>query len=499
MCLDEKVKQLKEHQRKQHAYRHAMGLLFYDAAVGMPPGAAQTHSDTMGILSGEAYSLTVDPAFKEVLRELHAQREQLDVQSRREVEVLYEEQEKTERVPKEEVMALEKLQSQANHDWEVAKQNNDYAVFAPYLEKLIEAKKRYAAYVNPGGDVYDTLLDQFEKGMTQAQTDPLFDLLRRELVPLIKAVGQAQQPDTSFLAGPFDIEKQRELSEYVMDVMGIDRARCTLGETEHPFTTEFSKNDVRITTKYVEDDLTSNLYSVVHESGHAMYELSIDDALMHSVLGEGASTAIHESQSRLWENYIGRSLPFCKLIFPKVQELFPAQMEGVTAEDFFRAVNAAKPSLIRTDADELTYALHVMIRYELEKKIFRDEITVEELPAAWNRLYEEYLGIDVPDDTHGVLQDAHWAGGAFGYFPSYALGTAYSAQIFAALKEDVDVDRCCESGDFAPVRDWLTEKIYRHGMLYTADQLIERVCGKAFDPACYVNYLKEKFSALYGL
>ena len=299
MNLEEKVRALKEHQRKQHAYRHALGLLFYDAATGMPPGASETNGDTMSILSGEAYSLTVAPTFKKLLGELYIHREELDFQSRREVEVLYDEQEKTERVPKDEVMALEKLQNQANHYWELAKKNNDYALFAPYLKQLIEAKKRYAAYVNPGGDVYDTLLDQFEKGMTQAQTDPLFDMLRRELVPLIRAVGEAGQPDTSFLAGPFDIEKQRELSEYVMGVMGIDRARCTLGETEHPFTTEFSKNDVRITTKYVEEDLTSNLYSVIHESGHAMYELSIDDSLIHSVLGEGATTAIHESQSRL--------------------------------------------------------------------------------------------------------------------------------------------------------------------------------------------------------
>lgn len=499
MCLDEKVMALKEHQRKQHAFDHAMGLLSYDAATGMPPGASDTLSDTLETLSGEVYNLTVDPSFKELLGELYGLREQLDFQTRREVEVLFEEQEKMEKVPKEEVMALEALQNQANHCWEIAKKNNDYGLFAPYLQKLIDAKKRYAAYVNPGGDVYDTLLDQFEKGMTQAQTDPLFDMLRRELVPLIKAVGEAKQPDTSFLAGPFDVAKQRELSLYVMDVMGIDKERCTLNETEHPFTTEFSKNDVRITTKYLEDDLTSNLYSVVHESGHAMYELSVGDDLIHSVLGEGATTAIHESQSRLWENYIGRSLPFCRLLFPKVQELFPAQMEGLCAEDFFRAVNVAKPSLIRTDADELTYSLHVMIRYELEKRIFRDEISVEELPAEWNRLYREYLGIDVPDDTRGVLQDAHWAGGAFGYFPSYAVGTAYAAQIFDALGRSVDVDSCCALGDFTAVRQWLTEKIYRHGMLYTADQLIRETCGGPFDPAYYIRYLKEKFSRLYKL
>ncbi len=498
MNLEEKVIALKEHQKKLKAYNHASSLLFYDASTSMPPGAAQSMSDTMGVISGEIYSLTVNPTFQTLLHDLYAQREMLDFQTRREVEELHLEQEKMKEVPKEEVIAMEEAQNLANYNWETAKKTNDFSVFAPHLEKLIAMKKRYATYINPGGDVYDTLLNEFERGMTKAQMDPFFDALRKNLVPLIKVVGEAAQPDTSFLAGPFDIAAQKALSDYVMDVMGIDKNRCILRETEHPFTIEFSKDDVRITTKYLEDDLTSNLFSVVHESGHGMYELSVDDALRFSVLGAGATTAIHESQSRLWENYIGRSLPFCKLIFPKVKELFPMQMEGVTAEDFYRAVNVAKPSLIRTDADELTYALHVMVRYELEKRIFAEELSVSDLPAEWNRLYKEYLGIDVPDDARGVLQDAHWAGGAFGYFPSYALGTAYSAQIYEAMRTAVDVDACCEKGDFAPVRQWLTEKIYRHGMLYTAEELIEMTCGAAFDPACYVTYLERKFSTLYA-
>lgn len=499
MNLDDKVKALKEHQKKLKAYNHASSLLFYDAATAMPPGAAESMSATVGVLSGEIYSLTVNPEFKALLEELYENRQELDFQTRREVEELHEEQVKMAKVPKEEVIAMEEAQTKANHYWEVAKKNNDFAVFAPHLEKLIEMKKRYAGYINPEGDVYDTLLNEFEKGMTKAQMDPFFDALGERLVPLIQAVGEAKQPDTSFLSGPFDTEAQKELSEYVMDVMGIDKDRCILRETEHPFTIEFSKNDVRITTKYLEDDLTSNLYSVVHESGHGMYELSIDDALQFSVLGAGATTAIHESQSRLWENHIGRSLPFCRLIFPKVRELFPEQMKDVSAEDFYRAVNVAKPSLIRTDADELTYALHVMVRYEIEKRMFDGSISVSELPAEWNRLYKEYLGIDVPDDTRGVLQDAHWAGGAFGYFPSYALGTAYSAQIYDVLRAEVDVDACCEKGDFTPVRQWLTEKIYRHGMLYTADELIQMTCGKPFDSAYYADYLEKKFKNLYAL
>ena len=499
MNLTEKIKAFKEHQKKMHAYNHAMGLLNYDAATTMPPGAMETLGDTLAVLSGEIYGLTVDPEYKALLCDLGEHKEELDFQTRREVEHLLEEQEKMAKVPKEEVMAAETAQNQANHYWEIAKKTNDFQLFAPHLEKMIEIKKRYAGYINPEGNVYDTLMNEFEKGMTQAQMDPFFDALRQKLVPFIAKVAEAEQPNTSFLQNTFDIDAQRQLSEYVMDIMGVDKNRCILRETEHPFTTQFSKNDVRITTKYIEEDLASNFSSVIHEAGHGMYELSIGDNLLHSALGEGASTAIHESQSRLWENNIGRSLPFVKLVFPKIQELFPKQMEGVSAEMFYHAINVAQPSLIRTDADELTYALHVMVRYEIEKKIFAEQITVEELPAEWNRLYKEYLGIDVPDDTRGVLQDAHWAGGAFGYFPSYALGSAYSAQIMAALEKEVDVWKCCDKGDFSEMMAWLTEKLYRHGMLYKAEELIQSICGEPFDPSYYVNYLEDKFTKLYNL
>lgn len=500
MELNKIVENFKEHQKKMHAFDHVTNLLTYDAATGMPSGASDTLSDTLAVMSGESYRLTVSEEYKEMLKALNENKEKLDFQTRREVEELLYEQEKLEKVPEEEVVAQAKAQNEANHYWEIAKKKNDYDLFKPYLEKLIDFQKRYANYVNPDGNVYDTLLNEFERGMTQEQMDPFFDDIKEKLVPLIKKVeDSANKPDVSFLSGDFPIEKQKELSSYVMELMGIDKERCILRETEHPFTTEFSKNDVRITTKYQEDNLTSNLYSVIHESGHAMYELSVSDDLLHSALGHGATTAIHESQSRLWENYIGRSKPFCQLIFPKVKELFPHQMKNVSAEDFYRAVNVAEPSFIRTEADELTYSLHVLIRYEIEKKIFADEISVDDLPAEWNRLYKEYLGVDVPDDTKGVLQDAHWAGGAFGYFPSYALGTAYSAQIMRALKEEVDVEKCCFEADFAPVRDWLTDKIYRHGMLLTAEELIENTCHEKFNPDYYTSYLTEKFTKLYKL
>ena len=499
MNLEEKVAILKGYQKKIKAFNHVSNLLVYDASTAMPAGGVQSMSETMGVISGEIHSMTVDPTFKSILYDLFNERKKLDFQTCRETEELYSEQKKRDKVPKEELIAMEEAENLAAHHWEAAKKNNDFAAFSPYLKKLIEMKKRYAGYINPGADVYDTLLDEYERGMTKAKLEPFFAALRRELVPLIAEIRRAGQPKMSFLFGNFEIEQQKVLSEYVMDVMGIDRQYCSLQETEHPFTIRFSKNDVRITTKYLREELTSNLYSVVHEGGHAMYELSVDDALSHSVLGAGASTAMHEAQARLWENNIGRSLSFCEAVFPKIKELFPVQMKSVTTTEFYRAVNGVRNSATRLDADELAYALHVLIRYEIEKLIFDGSISVDKLPEEWNRLYKQYLGIDVPDHAHGVLSDAHWSGGAFGYFPCYALGTAYAAQIFEVLQKAVDLEGCAANKDFTPARQWLTEKIYRFGKLYTPDKLIWETCGEAFNPDYYTAYLKRKFGKLYQI
>lgn len=500
MELEARVQQLLDYQKRLHAYTHVSSLLMYDASTAMPEGGSDATGDTMELIAAELHQMSIDPRIGQLLEELYDCRQQLPFQTRREVEELREQRQKQERVPVEEVMAAEKAANAGRHYWQQAKAKNDYSIFKPYLADMVDIRRRYAGYIRPGADVYDTLLDEFEKGCTQAMLDPFFDLMGEKLTPVLRAIAErGQQPELSFLHNTFPIPRQKELSEYLMRVMSIDSRHCVLRESEHPFTVEFSRDDVRITTKYFEDDLLSNVFSVIHESGHAMYELSIAPELLHSCMGHGATTAIHESQSRLWENYIARSHPFCDLIFPEVCRLFPEQMAGVTPEVFYRAVNVAQPSLIRTDADELTYPFHVLVRYELEKGLFRNELTVDDLPHAWNELYKKYLGIDVPDDAHGVLQDMHWADGAFGYFPSYALGTAYSAQFMDALRRQVDVDGCVAQGDLLPVRQWLTEKIYRHGMLLTADELLKNATGTSFDPHYYINYLTEKYSGLYGV
>ena len=294
--------------------------------------------------------------------------------------------------------------------------------------------------------------------------------------------------------------KQEELALYLMKVMGLDLEHVGLSTTEHPFTTSLGSHfDERITTHYKRDNFASSLFSVVHEGGHALYDTGSADDLAYTVLDGGVSMGIHESQSRFYENLIGRSRGFVNYIYPKLVELFPDALSHYTAEDIYKAVNKVEPSLIRTEADEATYCLHVMVRYELEKAIMHGELEVKDLPEAWNRLYKEYLGVDVPNDTKGVLQDSHWSSGSIGYFPSYALGTAYGAQFMKKMRESVDVEECLSKGDFGPINDWNREHIWKHGSLYTPKEILDKVLEGPFSTDAYVEYLEGKFEEIYEL
>ena len=320
------------------------------------------------------------------------------------------------------------------------------------------------------------------------------------MVPLIKKItAKGDVIRTDFMNRNCPIELQKKLSDRIMEIMHINRDDCSIGETEHPFTTHFNKHDVRITTHYHEDSVVSNMYSVIHEGGHALYELNTGDNLIGTTVAAGTSMSIHESQSRFYENIIGRSEAFCDLIFPKIKELFPEQFEGVTAHDFYLAVNKTMPSLKRTEADEVTYSLHIMVRYELEKRLLSGEVTVKQLPDEWNRLYKEYLGIDVPNNRQGVLQDMHWGGGLIGYFPSYALGSAYGAQILHHMKKDLDVDKLIREDRIDVITAWLTERIYKYGKMLRPSEALKNACGEDFDPDYYVNYLTEKMTKIYDL
>ena len=495
--IQETVERYQAYLEKLRAYDHAMGLMSYDMNTVMPKGAGPIVGDTFGVLSEVEYDMMTSPETEAMQREILEHRNEVDPNLVRTAELAMEDRERIACIPKEEYVQYTIDQTTADQVWHEAKLKSDFAMFLPHLEKLIAAQKRFARYYKPDAPVYDTMLDAYEKGLTTEKLDPFFAAVREKLVPVIAKIHA--QPDVSFLHKHYPIADQRVFSDYLMDVLGLDRNHCIIGETEHPFTTNFTKYDVRITTHYHEDAVESSMYSVIHEGGHATYERGVADEIARLPIGGGVSMSVHECQSRFFENIIGRSEPFIEAIFPKMQELFPEQLKGVTAHQFYLAVNKAEPSLIRTEADELTYALHVMVRYELEKRLFNGDLAAKDLPTEWNRLYKEYLGVDVPDDRRGVLQDSHWAGGLFGYFPSYAVGSAYGAQMLKRMEQDLDVWGLVRQGNLKPIVEWLTERIYRFGCLKEPTALMEEVFGAPFDPTYYTDYLTEKFTKLYNL
>ncbi|MBO4420068.1 MAG: carboxypeptidase M32 [Oscillospiraceae bacterium] len=500
MTTNEALKIYRENIAKMNALGHAMGVMHYDAATVAPAESAEGRGKTLAYLSGCTYEIQTGAALQEAAQYLNQHKDELNAQDRREIEVFLRQNEFTAAIPKEEFVGYVKLLNEADAVWHKAKLDSDFTAFSPYIKDIFAANIRFAKYYKPDRNPYDTQLDRYERGLTMEKTDAFFNALKERIVPLLKKVMAKPQVDDSFLWGKtYPKEAQKQFSEYLMDVITIDKKRCSIGETEHPFTTMFNKKDVRVTTHYYPETPVYSMYSVIHEGGHALYELHSGDQLEGTILRGGVSMSMHESQSRFMENYIGRSREFLSLIFPKMQELFPEQLAGVTAEQMYLAVNKAEPSLIRTEADELTYALHVLVRYEIEKGLFDGSIAVEDLPRIWNAKYKEYLGIDVPDDKRGVLQDSHWSNGNVGYFPSYALGSAYGAQMLAKMRQTVDVEAAIRSGDLRPITGWLEEHIWKFGSLYDPMELLERALGEPFDPKYFTDYLEQKFTEIYDL
>ena len=495
----EAMQALRAVEAKQWALSHAMNMIVYDAATAAPKNTAEGRGHTLGILSEYMYDLIADPENKNLLAYLREHASELSFEENREVELMEKTCSQLSRIPQNEYTEYEMLLNEAQAVWEKAKNENDFPAFAPYLEKIVAFNRKFAGYYNPDLPAYDALLNEYEEGITMEVLDMFFDKLCAAIVPLIEKIRKAEPIDDSFLYRYYPVEAQRKCAEYLMEVLQIDRGYCGLAESEHPFTDNFNNKDVRITTHFYENNLTSSLYSVIHEGGHAIYELACDDKYNRTALAGGVSMGIHESQSRFFENIIGRSKPFVYAIFPKIKDFFPEQLADVCAEDFYRAVNKATPSLIRTESDELTYCLHIMVRYELEKRLIDGTLSVSELPCEWNRLYKEYLGVDVPSDTKGCLQDTHWSGGSFGYFPSYALGSAYGAQMLTAMKKDLgDLSERLSHADLTDIKAWLAEHIHRHASLYQPSVLLEHTCG-TFDAEHYTRYLTEKFTDIYRL
>lgn len=497
MTFETALERFGEAKRQLAALSRAGAILEHDAMTAAPANSAAGRAETAALLAGRAYRIR--QSLSETLETLTANAERLDPVVRREAELEKRALDRMRGVPEEAETDFRRAVGEASSVWRRAKAASDHKLFAPYLDRVFSAAAEISRAADPNAHPLDRWLALNEEGASTAMLDPFFGTVKEKLVPLIRAVGEKPKPDDGFLHGFFPKEKQKAVSAAAMDFLGIDRDSCVLGEAEHPYTTFISCRDVRMTTHYYEDRLCANMFSVLHEGGHATYELNIPPALDGSPAGHGASAGMHESQSRFFENMIGRSEAFAEFFLPKLRAIFPAQLENVTPAAFYRAVNRVEPGFKRTEADELTYCLHVLVRYELEKLMITGRLKAADLPEAWNGLYRELLGVNVPDDRAGCLQDMHWGSGLIGYFPSYALGNAYAAQIYAVLKKEIDVPAAVRAGDIRPIVAYLAERIYRFGSMKSPAELIFSCCGEDPDPRHYTAYLTEKYSALYGL
>ena len=489
---------LKRSQEALAALAHAVSILYIDGETVAPPGSAASRARTLGELSRMSHDLTTDPEASRALEYLYAVRDELDPIAARNITLLKRELDEARKIPKEEAAEFSMLLAEASAVWHEAKAKSDFPLFAPYLERVFDAVKRRAARLDPAAAPYNVTMDRFERGLTTEKCDAFFAEVRRRVVPLLAKVKAADPVDASPILALYSVEEQRKISDFAMDFLGIDRRYCVLGETEHPFMANVDKHDVRIHTHYYPENFLRSLYSVIHEGGHGLYELHTGDELAGTSLARGCSMSVHESQSRFFENYIGRSREFTDRFYDFLLDTFPSRIGIVSKAEFYRMVNKAEPSLIRTEADELTYPLHVMIRYDLERRLFDGSLRVPDLPAEWNRLYGEMLGVEVPDDRRGVLQDSHWSGAYIGYFPSYALGSAFGAQYLREMRKEFDPFAAVARGDLSPVREWLEKKIWRHGRMMDPEDLFRSVCGE-LRPSVYAEYLEEKYTAICGL
>lgn len=486
---------------KAMAYQTALTLFEWDNETLAPEQAGAYTARVQGVLAASYQEVLTGPELKGLISACEQESGTEENPEKQAVlREIKEEAEQLECIPPKEYRAYQELVAESARIWARAREEKNFQAFAPTLEKIIFWQKTFAGYrAKKGQRLYDVMLDSYEKGFGMKELDEFFGLLKKELVPLLHQVMESPvRISDEFLTGDYPEDRQRELAEYLAEYVGFDFRKGVLAESAHPFTTSLHNHDVRITTHY-KNSLDSSLFSVIHESGHAIYEMGIEDRLTQTPAGQGASMGMHESQSRFFENILGRSEAFWIPVYGKVKELFGEQLRGIGREQFVRAINRVHPGLIRTEADELTYSLHVLVRYELEKALIEEDLPVEQLPRLWADKYEEYLGIRPENDGEGVLQDIHWAQGSFGYFPSYALGSAFGAQMYASMKKEMDADQMLEEGRLGEIREYLRLHVHRFGKVKTSRQILQDMTGEDFRPQYYVDYLKEKYGRLYQL
>ncbi|MFN8188647.1 MAG: carboxypeptidase M32 [Gaiellales bacterium] len=476
-------------------------VLGWDQQVIMPRGGAAPRAEQLATMRRVVHERFTDDEVGRLLEELRPYEESLPHDSNEAslVRVARREYEKARRVPADLAAELARAASDGHEVWLRARAESDFPRFLPALERNVELKHRYIDCFEPAAEPYDTLLDDYEEGATAAEVRVVFDRVKEALVPLIASVREAAPLDDGFLDGPWPIDRQQLLVRSILDRLGFDEGGWRLDLTAHPFASLSGLTDIRITTRYAEDSLTG-LFASIHEFGHGLYEAGSAPELDRTPICGGVSLGLHESQSRLWENLVGRSRPFWRRFYPEIRDAFPETLGRVSEETFWRGVNRVHPSLIRVEADEVTYGMHVILRFELEQEILSGAVALRDLPEAWNARMKEYLGVDVPSDADGVLQDVHWSGGIIGYFPTYLLGSIMSVQIWERLRRDLpELDDQIEAGEFGPLAEWLREHLHSLGAKLTPKETLARVVGGPLDPEPYIAHLRGKVAEVYGV
>jgi len=490
------LEKLKKRYRWISSFSSALELLHWDMEVNMPPKGGKWRAKVIGTISEFVQRELTSDEMGKLLAE--AERDAKGELDEALVRVAKRDYERSKKIPPELWGRFAEETAKAQRIWEEAKEKNDFSLFAPQLKVVIEIVKEMAERIGYEKSPYDALLDFFEPGLTVEDLEEIIPPLRDFLKRALRKIEAVEKPKDVFKGGPFEIEKQKELSLKVLKVMGYDLEAGRLDRSAHPFTITITHGDVRVTTRYDESDLKYSFFSTVHEGGHALYEQGIPEEMRGLPIGDGASMGIHESQSRFWENIVARSLPFWEFFKTTLSEVFP-QFESVSAEDLWRSSNIVERSLIRTEADEVTYNLHIMLRYEIEKELIEGNMKVEEIPDVWKEKMEEYLGVIPKEDRDGALQDIHWAHGTFGYFPSYMMGNLYAAQLYSAMKRDLDFDSLVREGKFDKVLNWLREKVHRYGRTLEPKELLRKASGEDFKVDHFMDYIREKYSKVYGV
>ncbi|PKR85864.1 carboxypeptidase M32 [Heyndrickxia camelliae] len=499
--ISEIEKEFLDYVKKMQAYGEALGLIFWDLRTGAPKNGVEQRSEVIGVLSSELFKMSTSEEMAAYIASLSGVSEELSEITKKTLEECKKNYDLNKKIPAKEYQEYVVLQSKAESVWEEARAKADFAMFQPYLEKIVEYKKKFVEYWGYEGNKYNTLLDMYEPGITVEVLDKVFGEVRDAIVSLVQKIADSpNKPETSFLFESFPKQKQKDFSLKILDQMGYNFKSGRLDETIHPFATGLNPGDVRVTTRYDENDWRTAVFGTIHEGGHALYEQNISKDLIGTPLCSGTSMGIHESQSLFYENFVGRDFSFWKHNYDLLKEYANGEYDTVSLQDFYRAINESKPSFIRIEADMLTYPLHIIIRYEIEKGLFNDEIEVKDLPQIWNDKYEEYLGIRPANDREGVLQDVHWSGGDFGYFPSYALGYMYAAQFKnSMLKAIPNFDELLAEGNLSPIREWLTKNIHQYGKLKKPLEILQDVTGEGLNAKYLIDYLKDKYTKVYDL